>query len=228
MGMAGPSGITTPIPTIMTDAARLELMQWLSPAFPLGSFAYSHGLEAAIAAGDVTDAGSLEAWAGAVLDAGSGLADAVLLVAAMAEGADHEGLDGIARALAASAERWEETRAQGQAFTETVNGIKGRAEAPLALPVAVGRAARDLGLPAEEVAGVYLQAFATTLVLAAVRFVPLGQTEGQAVLARLRPVVLRVAARAAGMAVEEITTSVPGADLAAMAHETMDVRIFRT
>ena len=229
MATDAPSGITTT--TTMTDPANgawLTLAQWLSPAFPLGSFAYSHGLEAAVVAGELPDAAAVEDWVAAVLEHGSGLSDAVLLSAAMAPGADHAGLGDTARALAASAERWEETRAQGAAFTETLNALESRDDPPLALPVAVGRAARSLGLAPAEVASVYLQAFVTTLVLAAVRFVPLGQTEGQAVIARLRPRVLTVAEQAAATAPGEIALSVPGADLAAMAHETMDVRIFRT
>ena len=211
----------------MTDQGLLTLSQWLSPAFPLGGFAYSHGLEAAISDGLAT-AGEVQGWLDDILRFGSGKADAVLLCAAMAEDADHGELAATARALAASRERWEETIAQGTAFTETVNALTGAAHAPAALPVAVGRAARGLGLPAAQVAALYLQAFATNLALAAVRFVPLGQTEGQRIVQALQPVVLEVADAAAETPVDAITNGVPGADLSAMAHEVMDVRIFRT
>lgn len=212
----------------MDDAALLTLAQWLSPAFPVGGFAWSHGLEAAVVAGDLHDATAVEGWIGAVLERGSGRADAVLLTAAMAPDADIAGLAALARALAASRERWEETVAQGSAFAETVNALTGREIPSVALPVAVGTAAQDLGLPPVRVAAFYLQAFAGNLVSSAVRFVPLGQTEGQRILANLRPLVLRIARGAAATAPEDITSSVPGADLAAMAHETQDVRIFRS
>jgi urease accessory protein len=99
---------------------------------------------------------------------------------------------------------------------------------PRAHPVAVGTAARSLGLPPATVAALWLQAFAANLVAAAVRFVPLGQTEGQLVLARLAPIILEVATEAAAAPLEAIGTAALGADLAAMRHETMDVRIFRT
>ncbi|MFN3146072.1 MAG: urease accessory protein UreF [Paracoccaceae bacterium] len=208
------------------SAALLTLAQWLSPAFPVSGFAYSHGLEAAIAAGDVTDAAGLEAWVGDLLALGSGRADAILLCAAL-RGEDADTLAATARALAASAERLEETEALGSAFAATLAALG--MDVPAApYPVAVGVAARTLGLPAEVVAAQYLQAFAATLIGAAVRFMPLGQSAGQGVLTRLRPVVLAVAAEAAEAGPEDIATCVPGADIAAMRHETMDVRIFRT
>ncbi|MEM9343885.1 MAG: urease accessory UreF family protein [Pseudomonadota bacterium] len=212
----------------MTRDGLLTLTQWLSPAFPISGYAYSHGLEAAIAGGQVSDAGALKEWLGEVISQGSGRVDAVLLVQAMAEGADHGALGLTARALAASRERWEETSQQGAAFTETVNAVEGRDDVAVALPVAVGRAARGLGCAVEDVAALYLQAFAGNLVSVAVRFMPLGQTEGQRVLTRLRPVILEVAREACGLSLDQVTSAVPAADLAAMAHEEMDVRIFRT
>lgn len=229
MGTGGPWGTTTDTRRPMTeDAALLTLAQWLSPGFPVGSFAWSHGLEAAISSGEVGDAAEVGAWIGAILDRGSGRADAVLLCAALDPESDPGTLDTLARALATSRERLAETTSQGTAFSETVGALTGAPHAAMALPVAVGRAARTLGLARSRVAAFYLQAVVANLVSAAVRFVPLGQTEGQRVLAGLRPIVLRVASEAAAMAPEDITSGVPGADLAAMAHETMEVRLFRS
>jgi urease accessory protein len=212
----------------VSDADLLTLVQWLSPAFPVGGFAYSHGLEWAISEGQVTDAGTLQDWLADVLTHGSGRADAVLLSRAMDPGADLAPIAATARALAASKERWTETQDQGRAFTEAVNALTANDFAPAALPVAVGRAARALSLPVARVAALYLHAFASNLVSAAVRFVPLGQTDGQRVLSALHPTIERVAREAAATPLEAITSGVPGADLAAMHHETQDVRIFRT
>jgi urease accessory protein len=209
------------------DAALLTLTQWLSPAFPLGSFAYSHGLEHAIAHGAVRDAAALEAWLVHLLRFGSGRADAALLHAAL-RGEDACALAATARALAASAERARETEEQGAALVRAVNALTGRADPPRPLPVALGVAARPLGLPPERVAALYLQAFCGNLVACATRFVPLGQTEGQHVLARLAPAILAVAREVATLPVDRIASAAFGADLAAMAHETMDVRIFKT
>ncbi|MEO0990999.1 MAG: urease accessory UreF family protein, partial [Pseudomonadota bacterium] len=117
---------------------------------------------------------------------------------------------------------------QGAAFIQTTNAILNSDAPNLVLPVAVGFVARQLSLETRTVAALYLNAFATALVLAGVRFIPLGQTEGQAVLQDLHPLIAEVAAFAVDADVADIETSTFGADLSAMGHETQEVRIFRT
>lgn len=204
----------------------LTLVQWLSPAFPTGAFAYSHGFEAVIAEGERSAAG-LGSWIEGVLRHGSGQADAVLL-ACVLRGEDAAMLDATARAMAGTKERLVETVEQGTAFARTVAALIGRDLRPRALPVAVGEAARGLDLPGEEIIAITLHAFAANLVACATRFAPLGQTEGQAMLAALHPVIAEIAAWAVTAHLEDIGTAALGADLAAMRHETMDVRIFKT
>lgn len=216
--------VTITITLMATTTDLLTLTQWLSPAFPLGSFAYSHGLEAAITRGDVTDADSLQGWLSYLLEHGTGFTDATLLCLAL----NGEDMADTARALASSAERLEEAEAQGLAFADTVTRISCENARPAPLPVAVGEAARRLSLEAEEVAALYLHAFASNLVSAAVRFVPLGQGEGQAALAALHPVITGVAARAATASLDDLGSAAFGADLSAMEHETLEVRIFKT
>ena len=224
----------------LSGAALLTLTQWLSPAFPLGGFAYSHGLEWAITAGEVMDAGSLRRWLEGVLAEGAGRTDAILLAHALRPDADVDALDALARALAPSRERLAETLEQGTAMVRTTNALTGADAPPRVLPVALGVAARGLGdgsgdgpgcgpgAEAGQVVALYLHAFAANLVQAAVRFVPLGQTEGQAVLAALQPRIIALAAEAAGAPLDALGTGALRSDLAAMRHETMDVRIFRT
>ena len=212
----------------MTDTALLSLVQWLSPAFPVGGYAYSHGLEWAISAGDITSAEDLQRWIGTVLTEGAGRTDAILLAQALRPEADLPALSALAQALAASRERLVETLEQGRALGQTIAALTGQPLPEMPYPVALGAAARGLGLPAEPVVALYLHAFASALVQAAVRFVPLGQTEGQAVLAALHPVILQVAAKAVQAGIDQIGSGAFRSDLAAMRHETMDVRIFRT
>jgi urease accessory protein len=88
----------------MTDAL-LTLVQWLSPAFPVGSYAYSHGLEWAISAGEVRSAASLQGWVSVILAEGAGRTDAILLAHALREDSDLERLAALALALPASRER---------------------------------------------------------------------------------------------------------------------------
>lgn len=209
------------------DTGLLALIQWLSPAFPTGAFACSHGLEVAMAAGEVRDGTGLRAWLADVLERGSGWTDAVLLARGLAVGGDLDGLSDMARALAASVERLRETMDQGAAFAATTAALTGQDFPARAMPVAVAQAVRGLGLPAAQVIGVYLQAFASNLVSCAVRFIPLGQTEGQAVLAALHPVIARLAMAAAEPGAE-LATAALRADLHSMAHETLQPRIFRT
>ncbi|MTH76429.1 urease accessory protein UreF [Paracoccus aestuariivivens] len=210
----------------MSALDRLSLIQWLSPAFPTGGFAYSHGLEQAMADG-TRDAESVAAWVSDVLQYGGGWMDAVLLSLTL-RGGDPEALADMARAQSGSAERLSETMDQGRAFAQTVAALTGKDHKTRPLPVAVGVAARDLDLPPEDVIAHYLHAFAGNLISAATRFLPLGQAQGQKALAGLHPLIARTAAKAAVADLDALETCCFGADLAAMRHETLDVRIFRT
>lgn len=210
------------------DAGLLSLVQWLSPAFPTGAYAYSHGLEFEIAAGRVTSAAGLAKWLTQVLTYGTGMQDAILLAHALEPGVDLDKLAALVRALAPSAERLQETMEQGAAFARVTSALAGKDLQPRPIPIAVGQAAVGLGLAKAQVVALYLHAFAANLVSAAVRFVPFGQTEGQAVLAGLHGLIQALAAKAAAARLEDIATSALRADLAAMGHETMATRIFRT
>ncbi len=205
----------------------LTLTQWLSPAFPLGSYAYSHGLEWVISAGNVHDADSLGLWLADILDLGSGRADATLLAAAH-RGEDAQTLADIAAALAPSKERWHETLAQGTAFSLALGSLTGAPVPAYPFPIAVGRAARDLTLSTSDVTALYLHSFTSNLVSTAVRFVPLGQNAGQRVLGGLHPLTIRIAQESATAKVSEIANSALRGDMASMRHEHQDVRLFKT
>jgi urease accessory protein len=146
----------------MSALDRLSLIQWLSPAFPTGGFAYSHGLEQAMA----RVCAMPRRWPiGSVACAarGGGWTDAVILSLTL-RGEDADELADLARAMAGSAERLAETMDQGRAFAATVAALTGRDMPPRPLPVAVGVAARGLALPADEVIAHYLHGFAANLI----------------------------------------------------------------
>lgn len=225
--MARISGFTimgTGFCIVMDD--RLRLVQMLSPAFPIGGFAYSQGLEQVMATGQVT-ADSLEDWVCDVLEFGTPQMDAVIIAQAQM-GADPDQLSDLIRAMASCAERDIELMEQGRAFGTLVEGITGETVSVRPYPVAVGLATRGLSVPVEEVLALFLHAAAAQMISAAVRFLPMGQTRGQAMLARLGPRIALIAQRAANTSLEEIGSFTPGADMAAMRHETLEVRIFRT
>ncbi|MDO6669856.1 urease accessory UreF family protein [Paracoccus sp. 1_MG-2023] len=218
-------GTTMTTITNTPEAARLRLAQYLSPAFPVGGFAWSQGLEYAMDQGIVTRT-TLPAWLADWLDHGAGWTDAVLVALALRD-ADPE-LDDLARAACPSSQRLTETVEQGTAFAANVAALSGRDASPAALPVAFGRACTDMPLPAPEIIAAFLQAQAAALISAAVRFLPLGPMQGQAMLAGLQPAILACAARAATATREDLHSAAWGADIAAMRHETMTTRIFRS
>jgi urease accessory protein len=208
--------------------ARMTLAHWLSPAFPTGAFAFSHGLEQAVASGAVVDADGFRAWLGDLLHHGTGWQDAILIAQGLRPGADLDALSDLACALAPSSERLNETRTQGAAFARTVAALTGRTLPPRPVALAVAEAAAPLGLPAEEVIAAHLAAFATNLTQVAIRLIPLGQSEGHAVLAALLPGLPALATRAAAATLDDLGAASLGADLAAMAHETLQPRLFQS
>ncbi len=137
-------------------------------------------------------------------------------------------IDAAARAFAASTERLLETDQQGAAFARTVDQVWGTELGRLTYPVAVGRAAAVMGLPLDQTAQMYLHAFAANLISASVRLVPLGQTEGQDLLARLAPLITATATRAIDTPLDHLASPCFGADIAAMQHETLYSKVFRT
>ena len=217
---------------IITMTDSLRLLVWLSPAFPTGAFAYSHGLEWAVETGDVRNESTLEFWLIDILSHGAGRSDAILLRHAHRAANDPATLAEIAElalATAPSRERHYEALAQGQAFV--------LAAAPWAMPpvphetpyaVAVGALAGAHGIPEDAAAAGYLQAFATNLISAAVRLVPLGQNAGLRVLAALEPVILATAADTKAAELDDLGGCAFRSDLAAMRHETQYTRLFRS
>lgn len=222
--------ITATHTTMPIDPGLLTLAQWLSPAFPIGGFAFSHGLETAIRDGWATDAASLQDWLADLLEDGSGRSDAIwLMLALRAPSADEvAALDAEARAFQPSSERLRETVRQGEAFARVVNDVWDTDLPSLCLPIAVGRAARLQGFDPKSTVALYLQSFVSNIVSAAVRLVPLGQTEGQRVIAALAPLCEQVASDAVSADPEDIYSNCFLSDVAAMRHETQEPRLFQS
>jgi urease accessory protein len=224
------------------DPFPLELQFWLSPAFPVGSFAYSHGLEWAVGQGRVRDRASAEAWIGDLLRHGSARNDAILLAAAWSAARDGDvaGImvhNDLALALSGSRERYLETSTQGAAFVTTVaaawpgripGDIAGALTGALAYPVAVGAVAGGAAMPLGSTTQAYLGAFTSNLVSALVRLAAIGQTDGQRVLASLAATIVSVASRAAASTPDDLGGAAFVSDLAAAAHETQETRMFRS
>lgn len=225
------------------EPALFRLLAWLSPAYPVGGYTYSHGLEWAVEQGRVRDRPSLEAWLDVVLRHGGGWSDAVLLahahrVVVADDLAAWQALRTLAQALAPTAELALETRAQGEAFAQASLACwpdaAGRLPAllvdgpGLTYPLAVAAVAACHAVPLPLLLPAYLQAVAANLVSAAVRLVPLGQTDGQRATAALEPIVREVAALAPDCPLAELGTATLMVDVCSMRHETQYTRLFRS
>ncbi|MBS7540299.1 urease accessory protein UreF [Ancylobacter lacus] len=223
-------------------AHLVPLLVWLSPAYPVGAFAYSHGLEWAVETGDIRDLASLEGWVGDLLEQGGPFTDAVFLahawraVAARDNAALREVAE-LAAAFAPSRERQMETLNQGDAFLAAtrvawpapdLDLIAEAWEGRAAYPVAVGVSAAAHGVPLGVTLGAFLTAVAANLVSAAVRLVPLGQTDGNRALAALSRRVHAIAERAAARPLAAAGGAALRSDIAAMRHETQYTRLFRS
>ena len=221
-------------------AALYRLMAWLSPAFPIGAFSYSSGIEWAVEAGDIKDATSLERWIAVMIGEGSGWCDAIFLAhahraAKMNDTAALKDVAELAAAFAPSKERFLETTAQGRAFLDTAKAAWSSPQldtlalpSPLALPIAVGAVCAAHGVPIAPALNGFLHAMSANLISAGVRLVPLGQTDGQRVLAALEKVVAQTVSAAMTASLDDLGNAAFRADLASMHHERQYTRLFRS
>lgn len=212
--------------------ASLRLLTWLSPAFPTGGFAYSHGLEWVIDSGDVSNGDTLQDWLADLLVHGAIRSDAILLRHAHGAARDPAAVSGIAELAAAtgsSRERQAETLNQGSAFVRAARAWDGPVlPDPVAYPVAVGAFSGWHSIDVEATTAAYLQAVSASLISAAVRLVPLGQSAGLQVLAALEPLIIRVADETRSAGLDDIGGCAFRSDLASMRHETQYTRLFRS
>lgn len=216
-----------------------RLLAWLSPAYPIGAFSYSHGIETAVEEGVIKDRATLIAWLDTVLRNGTGCVDGALFAAAWraATSKDWPSFRAVAERAAAwrgTSEMALESRQQGGSFlsiTRTAWPHPDLHEAgdELALPIAVALAAAAHGIALESALGGYLHAFTANLISAAIRSVPLGQSDGQLALAALEGAVRATADAAVAVAdLDEVGTATPLLDWCSLRHETQYTRLFRS
>ncbi len=215
--------------------ALLRLTAWLSPAFPVGSFAYSGGLERAVTDGLVLDADMLRRWLQTLIGNGSVWNDAVLLAASHRGHGDGDRLAELAEltaALAGSRERHQETMLLGEAFLTAAQAwpdeVFSRLPKKAAYPVAVGAVTGAHGIALEKALAVFLHAYLSQAVSAGIRLGVAGQKDGVAILAGLEEHVIDVVARAARSSLDDLGSATVQADIAGLRHETQQTRLFRS
>jgi urease accessory protein len=227
---------------IVSIAALYRLMAWLSPSFPVGAFSYSSGIEWAVETGDIRDSATLKDWLSLMMSDGAGFCDAVLFAQAhrAVRKSDTARLREIAElgaAFSPSKERHLETTAQGRAFVmavraawpcESLDMLDAMWDGPVAYPVAVGTACAGHGIAVGMALPAFLHAVAANWISAGVRLIPLGQTDGQRMLAALENIIAITAARALSASLDDIGGAALRADIGSMRHETQYTRLFRS
>jgi urease accessory protein len=216
----------------MDNAALIRLLTWLSPAFPTGGFAYSHGLEWSVEAGDITTEAALIAWVRDTLTHGALWSDAILLRHAH-RGADAHDLAALAIALSPTSERRLETTAQGTAFALAAAAwptpaLQNWGVSPLPYPIAVALLAAAQNVPEDDTTLAYLHAATANFISAAIRLIPLGQNAGLRAQAAIEPNILAAAEATKTASLDDLAAAAWASDIASMRHETQYTRLFRT
>jgi urease accessory protein len=223
----------------------LRLQSWLSPTLPIGSYSYSHGLEAAIESGYVTDLDTLISWLDADLRYGSIRNEAILFCEAWRAAEDDDRLklgevSEWAAAYRGTAEFLLESSQQATAclallrrvwpdpILDALSQILEERKIAPALAVVLGVRSAKEGIALELALPAYVQSIHSNLVTAAVRLIPLGQTAGQGAIAGLEDAVLALSARAPHESLDELGSAAFALDLVSMAHETQYTRLFRS
>jgi urease accessory protein len=228
--------------TAVSDAGLYRLMTWLSPSFPVGAFSYSQGLEAAIAAGLVTCERSMAGWLQDSLAGGPLWSDAVIFARAHDAGRSNRHFNLIdvvnfATAFQPSAELRMETLAQGTAFMSAallswpcgaLETLRQAAGMDVAYPVAVAVAAAGHGIGERAALHAWLHAAIANQVSAAIRLVPLGQNQGQRLLAGIETQAGEARDAALLTPLSRLSTNCLMADICSMNHETQHTRLFRS
>jgi len=229
----------------LTDRGLLRLLSWLSPAFPVGAYSYSHGIEYAVECGLVKDRQSLKGWIETILLHGAGQGDAVFFAQAhraVVREDDERLLEifELADVLRGSKELALESSAQGSAFLKMLRAVwpdvvLDKWQTKLveqqrrpAYPVVVAMAAARHRVPLKAALSAYLQATAANLISAGVRLVPLGQTDGQLATAALEETIIKATLWAMETDLEDIGAATPMVDWTSIAHETQYTRLFRS
>ena len=201
------------------------LLSWFSPNFPIGSYNFSHGLEAAIDMNFVNDIVSLENWITYLISYGSGRNDSILL----SNTYQGKKINDLAFALCTSKERWVETKQLGNAFCKNINeNWSFNIGNNLAYPVAVGKAGAFFKIPLEQLLITFIQSFVSNLVNVGIKHIPLGHSDGQKILIKLLPTIKELALNYKDYDIDDVGTSAFISDLTSMYHETLKNRIYQT
>ena len=210
-----------------TDLKFMTVMQWMSPAFPIGAFAYSHGLEWAIDKDHVSNGEKLQKWITDLLEYGSLRTDAIF-ISLILRGHDVRKMNELSMALCPAGERLLETKLQGSAFAKVIEDVWQQDIGELSLPIAIALAAKNQSIEQDLILPAYLHAFCSNLISAAIRLIPIGQTEGQRIMLELYTTISDLVQTASESEIDDLNSACFFSDVSAMEHEYLQPRIFKT
>jgi urease accessory protein len=236
---AGRPGVNT---APVSPDALYRLLTWFSPAYPVGAFAYSSGIEWSVEAGDVTSAETLQAWLESMLKRGAAINDGIFFSQIhRAVGRDDAAaivrIAELAAAFAPTRERHLETTTLGRAFIEVTQAawpcpaltkLVTLWQGPVAYPVAAGAACAGHRIALPPALHAFLTAVCANWISAGVRLIPLGHSEGQCLLGALEPAVAASVERALAARLDDLASATFRADIASARHETQYTRLFRS
>jgi urease accessory protein len=228
---------------ILTDQALLRLLQITDTAFPTGAFAHSFGLETYVARGAVDTAATLEAFIANTLLHAVAPSDGLACIAAAQAGPDWESivqhLDHRLTAMKTVTEFRQASQSLGTRFLRTSTQL-------FALPcasrylaaidakdlhghmsLAYGLICHDLALPLPPAMSAWFRHYCACMVSVGVRLIPLGQTAGQMLLARLGTTIVAAVERTVGQDIDDMTSFAPGQELAGIIHrDVLTTRLY--
>jgi urease accessory protein len=227
---------------ILPRRALYRLMTWLSPAYPVGAFSYSSGIEWAVEAGDIVDVPTLHRWLEAMLISGAGLSDGIFFAqthraVTCADDAALLATVELAAAFAPTRERHQETTTLGRAFMAVTQAawpcaalakLQQLWQGPVPYPVAVATACAGHEISLAAALHAFLTAIVSNWISAGMRLIPLGHTDGQRLLKMLEPAVAATAHSALAAVLDDAGGACFRTDLASMRHETQYTRLFRS
>lgn len=205
-----------------------KLLQLASPTLPVGAYSYSGGLEAAAEAGIVKDAATAAQWIGDVLEHSIARMEAPMLLRFFSE--DFAGTNEQFLATRETAELRAETVQMGYSLKRLLQDL-GLGEVPLeepSFPACFAFAAKYWKIEPRAALQAYLWAWIENQVMAAVKAVPLGQTQGQRMLLEFGERLDSLTEKVMQAREEDLGNFVPGLAMLSAQHETQYSRLFRS
>ncbi len=230
-----------PTATLDSPLALLGLLQLASSALPVGAYSYSEGLEVLVDRRQILDGASLEQWLRQELTYGAIRVEAAVMQRAIAAATETDWArlrywNAWLSAFRDGEELRQQSWQMGRSLMRLLQSLEPDWVAAVGwdgqedwnFAIAFGLAASCWQISSQAAALGYLQSWATNLVNAGIKLIPLGQTTGQQMLCTLRPVLIATTATVATLADDDLASCGWGLSLASMAHETHYSRLFRS